>query len=50
LPEPDFARDRGLLWSGEREELVDALVAHLCAEAIRLTVDQFADWNACSAL
>jgi hypothetical protein len=32
-----------LLWSGEWEELVDVMVAHIGAENIRLTVDEYAD-------
>ena len=39
----DFAHYRGLLWSGEWDELVDVLVAHIGAENIRLTVDEYAD-------
>jgi hypothetical protein len=39
----DFAHYRGLLWSGEWEELVDVMVAHIGAKKIRLTVDEYAD-------
>ena len=39
----DFAHYRGLLWSGEWDELVDVLVAHVGAEDIRLTADEYAD-------
>ncbi|MDT7726993.1 MAG: hypothetical protein QOI21_3569 [Actinomycetota bacterium] len=43
LPQTDFAHYRSLLWSGEWEELVDVLVAHIGAENLRLTVDEYAD-------
>jgi hypothetical protein len=43
LPPEDFEHYRGLLWSGEWEELVDVLVAHIGAENIPLTVDEYAD-------
>jgi hypothetical protein len=43
LPAEDFRHYRGLLWSGEWEELVDALIAQLAATGIELTVDEFAD-------
>jgi hypothetical protein len=43
LPADDFVHYRGLLWSGEWEELVDVLVAHVGAEDIRLTADEYAD-------
>lgn len=43
LPEEDVAHYQGLLWSGEWEELVDVLIAHLGAQGIRLTVDEYAD-------
>ncbi|SDX28596.1 EndoU nuclease [Amycolatopsis xylanica] len=43
LPQEDFDHYRGLLWSGEWDELVDTMIAHLCAENVRLTVDEYAD-------
>lgn len=43
LPPADFEHYRGLLWSGEWEELVDVMVAHIGAEKIPLTVDEYAD-------
>jgi hypothetical protein len=43
FPEEDVDHYRGLLWAGEWEELVDVLIAHLGAQDIRLTVDEYAD-------
>jgi hypothetical protein len=43
LPPEDYTHFRGLLWSGEWEELVDVLVAHIVSEQLRLSVDEFAD-------
>ncbi len=40
LPADDLAHYRGLLWSGEWEELADVLAAHLATGSFRLSPDE----------
>lgn len=45
LTPEDFTHYRTLLWSGEWEELVDVLAAHACKVDLKLSPDEFSDFE-----